>query len=155
MPLSIRRAVPADAEALEALARGLNEHEGDPVEKFTAQAIRRDLFGAAPQAVALLAELDGAPVGFAMFHDAYYNPAAARGLYLSDLFVAAEARRRGVARALMAAVAAEAKAAGRTFVWWTRKAQNDRAGAFYRTLGAVEEPVVAHALHGEAFDRLK
>jgi L-amino acid N-acyltransferase YncA len=89
-----------------------------------------------------------------MFHASYDAPHAARGLYLQDLYVDAAERRHGVGRALMAAVAREARAAGCAFFWWTAKQWNTEALRFYRDLGAISETVVAHALFGEAFDRL-
>ena len=45
----------------------------------------------------------------------------------------------------MAAVAAAAKAEGRTFLWWCSKEWNREAQAFYAGLGAIEETVQAHA----------
>lgn len=152
--LTVRHATIDDADALAALARGLNEHQGDPVGNFDAATVRRDGFGARPCWTALIAEHAGKPVGYAMFHASYDAPHAARGLYLQDLFVRNDARRHGVGRALMAAVAREARAAGCTFFWWTAKQWNTEALDFYRELGATSETVVAHALFGEAFDRL-
>ena len=152
--LSIRRATIDDAEALAALACGLNAHQGDPVGNFTADIVRRDGFGASPCWTALIAERAGRPVGYAMFHAAYDAPHAARGLYLQDLYVRDEERRRGTGRALMAAVAREAREADCVFFWWTAKAWNSEALAFYRRLGAAAETVVAHALFGEALERL-
>ena len=61
------------------------------------------------------------------------------------------ARGHGVARALMVALARLAREEGRTFLWWSSKAWNTGAQAFYRKLGAIEEDVKAHALFGEAF----
>lgn len=152
--LTIRRATIEDAEALARLTRGLNAHQGDPVGNFDAAVARRDGFGDAPCWTALIAERDGLAVGYAMFHPAYDAPHAARGLYLQDLYVDDKERRRGVGRALMAAVAREARRAGCVFFWWTAKQWNSEALAFYRGLGAAAETVVAHALFGEAFDRL-
>ncbi|WP_178130767.1 GNAT family N-acetyltransferase [Reyranella sp. CPCC 100927] len=152
--VSVRRATVDDAEALAELTRGLNAHQGDPVGNFSAAVARRDGFGATPCWTALIAERDGEPVGYAMFHAAYDAPHAARGLYLQDLFVREDARRLGVGRALMAAVAREARQAGCIFFWWTAKQWNTEALAFYRALGATADTVVAHALFGPAFDRL-
>jgi GNAT superfamily N-acetyltransferase len=152
--LSIRRATVEDAEALAELARGLGTHQGDPVGNFSPAVVRRDGFGVAPCWIAIIAERDGQPVGYAMYHSAYDAPHAARGLYLQDLYVREDERRRGTGRALMAAVAREAREAGCIFFWWTAKQWNTDALEFYRSLGAASETVVAHALFGEAFDRL-
>lgn len=154
MTLRIRKAGIDDAAAIARLGTELNEHEGDPVENFTEGAVRRDGFGETPQYEVYLAEVDGAPVAYALFYDTYETGYAARGLYLCDLHVTASARRQGVARTLVAAVARTAQLRGKSFLWWTSRARNRDAQAFYRSLGAVEEPVVAHALTEDAFAAL-
>jgi GNAT superfamily N-acetyltransferase len=154
MPVVVRRATIDDAEAVTALGHALNEHEGDPLEFWTLESVRSQLFGSEPQMIVLIAEVDGRPAGYAGFHEAWDSPHAARGLFLADLYVDEAFRRRGVGRALMAAMSREVKQRGKSFFWWTRKAANERAGAFYRRLGAKEEPVVAHALHGDDLDSL-
>jgi len=152
--VTVRRATVDDAEALAELTRGLNAHQGDPVGNFSAAVARRDGFGDTPCWTAVIAERAGQPVGYAMFHASYDAPHAARGLYLQDLYVREDARRLGVGRALMAAVAREARQAGCVFFWWTAKQWNTEALAFYRALGATADTVVAHALFGTAFDHL-
>lgn len=154
MSLRIRPTSAEDAAAIAALGRELNIHQGDPVEHFTHDAVLRDGFGAEPQFTVLLAELDGVAVGYALFCDAYETGYAARGLYLCDIHVTAAARRKGVGHALITAVAGEAKARGKSFVWWAAKAWNTEAQQFYRSLGAIEEPVVAYALAFDAFEAL-
>ncbi len=154
MPVTVRPAVAEDAPAITALSLELNTHQGDPIEHFTLDAVLRDGFDADPQFHVLLAELDGTPVGYALLTTAYETSFAARGLYLVDILVTASARQHGVGRALMAASAAEAKRRGTTFLWWVSKAWNTDAQAFYRALGAIEEPVVAHALVTERFEEL-
>ena len=154
MTLHIRKADIGDAAVIARLGHELNEHEGDPVEHFTEEAVRRDGFGDDPQYEVYLAELDGAPVAYALFYNTYETAYAARGLYLCDLHVTASARRKGIARALVAAVARTAQARGKSFLWWASRARNHGAQSFYRTLGAIEEPVVAHALTDKAFAEL-
>jgi len=152
--LRIRRALPADAPAVAALGRALNLHLREPDEHFTAEAVLRDGFGAEPQFSVLLAERDGAAVGYLLLHEAYETAYAARGLYVCDIYVAPAARGAGVGRALMAAAAREAKARGRSFLWWAVKPWNADAQAFYQALGARSEPILACALAFEAFEAL-
>lgn len=154
MSLSIRPAQPADIEALARLSRALNHHQGDPDTYFTGDAIARDVFGRTAVAEALLALRDDTPVGYAVFIDAYETAYAARGLFMCDLFVLETERGHGIGRALLAAVARTAKERGLSFVWWTSKTWNVGAHAFYRRMGADDQTVVAHALHGDAFDAL-
>jgi ribosomal protein S18 acetylase RimI-like enzyme len=154
MSFRIRPATPDDAPAIARLARGLNELHRDPLEHFTPEAVLRDGFGPSPCFSVLVADRGGAVVGYALYYDSYEPVYAARGLYLSDIFVDPDARRHGIGRALIAAVAREARGRGATFVGWVSRAWNTEAQAFYRTLGAIEEPVVAHAVAFEAFAAL-
>jgi len=149
--LVIRRAGPRDAAVLARLVHQLNAHQGDPTDRFDACVARRDLLTRTAPARVLLAELDGQPAGYALLMPAYESAHAARGFYVADFFVTEAARARGVGRALMAACADEARRRGTTFLWWVSKAWNVEAQDFYRKLGAVEEPVMAHALTFERF----
>jgi GNAT superfamily N-acetyltransferase len=120
----------------------------------TAEAVRRDGFGEHPEFRVLLAELGGEPVGYALFHPSWSTEVGERGFYLYDLYVREAGRGCGVGRALMRALARLAKEEGRTFLWWSSKEWNKEAQAFYARLNAIEEPVRAHALFGEALQAL-
>lgn len=150
--LRVRLAEHRDAEALVGLVSELNAHEGDPTDRFTLEVCRRDWFGRASSPfVVLLAELDGAAVGYAVLSPDYESGWAMPGWSINDLYVREAARRRGVGRALMAAAAAEGRARGGGYLLWTAQTRNRRARAFYRRLGAAEEQIVAYSLSGEAF----
>jgi GNAT superfamily N-acetyltransferase len=152
---AVRRAQPADAEVLATLGRALNVQQGDPNTYFTVEAVRRDGFAEAPKFEAWVAEVNGQPVGYALVVPAAYETSYAKaGVYVQDVFVAPEARQRGVGRALMAAVAADARRRGLEFVWWVSRAWNTEAHAFFRTLATVEEPVIAFAMFGDEFVKL-
>lgn len=109
--LRVRLAERRDAEALVALVKELNAHEGDPTDRFTLEVCRHDWFGRVSSPfVVLLAELDGAAVGYAVLSPDYESGWAMPGWSINDLYVREAARRRGVGRALMAAAAAEGRA---------------------------------------------
>jgi hypothetical protein len=76
------------------------------------------------------------------------------GLYVQDLYVAPSYRRWGVGRALLAALAAEARTRGLGFLWWASRAWSTEAHAFFRRFATVEEPVLAFATFGEKFEQL-
>lgn len=137
--LRIRPARPEDAGIIAELANALNRYEGRLASPFTAELVRRDGFGPDPAFSALLAEEDGAVVGYAMFHPAYNSDVAARELWLVDLFVVAAVRGRGVGRALLAAVAAEALRRGAATLSWGVRSSNDVARAFYERIGARDD----------------
>lgn len=103
--LSIRRARPADVAAVVRFSRALSREEGDPVRFITAEKLLADGFGRRPEFRAHIADIAGRPVGYAFDHDAYSSCHCERGIHLVDLYVVPPARRRGVARALLTAVA--------------------------------------------------
>lgn len=153
--VSVRPATAADADVVETLVRELNLHEGEPTELTTAETLKRDGLGRPDAAfTVLLAAIAGQPVGYVLYHGTYSTEFAEFGFYIYDLYVTEAARGRGAGRALVAAVARAARDEGRGFVWWNSKAANKEAQAMYRRLGAFEEEVRAHALWGEALDRL-
>ena len=152
--LRIRRAGADDAPLVTRLIEELNAHQHEPLGLVTEEAVRDHGFGEAPEFAVLLAELEGATVGYALFHPTWSTEVGERGIYVYDLFVRDSARGRGVGRALMAAVAGIAKAEGRAFLWWCSKPWNRDAQAFYAGLGAIEEDIKAHAIFGDPFERL-
>lgn len=79
----------------------------------------------------LLAEVDGRPVGLVhyLFHLHCWKPEGV--VYLQDLFTDPDARGRGVARALIAAVCDAGDAAGRPSVYWMTQTHNATARALY------------------------
>jgi GNAT superfamily N-acetyltransferase len=152
--LAIRPARPDEAGLIAAFVAELAAQQGDPTNHISVEAVRRDAFGPSPEFEVLFAELEGAVIGYALYHLSYEPSYAARGVYLCDLYVRAAARRRGIGRALAAAVARRCRELGRSHVWWVAKRWNEPALAFYRSLGAVTSDVIAHALTFEAFEAL-
>lgn len=122
------------------MSAALAAHEGKRRGPFLASRFRREGFGAKAAFRTFVAELDGADVGYALFYPGYDVDTASRGAHLADLFVAKPARRRGVGRALMAAVARECRKAGGAWVAWFAQRDNREARAFYRALGAAQDP---------------
>jgi ribosomal protein S18 acetylase RimI-like enzyme len=104
----------------------------------------------------MLVAVDAAdrPLGYVTLHTTYETEFAARGAYLGDLYVAPAARRQGLGRALVAAAVASVREEGGVFLWWTALRRNAAAHAFYRALGAEDEPIRAFVLAREAFDGL-
>jgi GNAT superfamily N-acetyltransferase len=135
--LTIRAATPDDTATILSFIQDLAEYEKLAHEVVADEpALRATLFGARPAAEVLLAELAGAPVGFALFFPSYSTFLAKPGLYLEDLFVRPAARGRGVGRALMSALARIAVSRDYGRFEWSVLDWNEPALAFYRSLGA-------------------
>jgi ribosomal protein S18 acetylase RimI-like enzyme len=146
----VREAMPADAETIAAFSQALSREEGHEAPALQARHVRDEGFGPDARFRALIAERDGQPVGYALFYRAYDTDHAARGLYLQDLYVMPEARRQRAGRALMAAVARACQADGGCYVFWNAQPANRAGLAFYRAIGAREEPVLTLSLQPEA-----
>jgi GNAT superfamily N-acetyltransferase len=133
----MRFATAADVSTIAALIRGLAEYEklADRV-TLDEGRLREHLFGPHPFAEVLLAEIDGAVVGFALFFPCYSTFHSEPGLYLEDLFVLPEHRGKGHGKALLAAVARVARERGCGRLDWVVLDWNQLALAFYRSLGA-------------------
>ena len=137
-PLSIDPAQPGDADLLVAFVRELAEFERLlPEVKITPADLHRDLFGARPHAEAVVARVNGEPVGFALWFHNYSTFAGRPGLYLEDLFVRPAFRGRGFGEALLRHLAGVAVARGCARFEWAVLDWNEPAIAFYRKLGAV------------------
>lgn len=153
--MKIRQAGTADIPDLILMVDELNAHEGDPLGAMTPEKAARDLIGPDAALGAFVAEVEGVLVGFAFWHAAYETCYAARGGFVTDLYVREAHRGGGVGKALLQAVARASAEAGGEFLWLTSMAQNDRARRFYRRMMDVEEEqVVAYALTGERFSAL-
>ncbi|MBP0463787.1 GNAT family N-acetyltransferase [Roseomonas sp. PWR1] len=149
--MRIRDAGTRDAEALLALMRELNQDQGDPTELLTEAHVARDVI-ADQGTIAVVAEGDdGSLIGYVTAHATYESGHAERGLYVADLYVAPAHRRRGVARALLAAAARRGHAIGARHLWLTAKQGNAVAHAFYRRLGSKGEAVMAFAVVQQDF----
>lgn len=138
MSLVIRNAMRADAALVARFVRELACYERLEHEVVgTVEDIERTLFGEHPAAEVVVAELAGAPVGFALFFPTYSTFLARAGMHLEDLYVTPAARGQGVGRALLAHLAALSVQRGYGRLEWAVLDWNAPAIGFYRELGAV------------------
>jgi GNAT superfamily N-acetyltransferase len=109
-------------------------------EGFTAteQGLREGLFSSRPAAQAIIAFDGNDPVGFAIFFTTFSTFQAETGLYLEDLFVEEKWRSKGVGRKLLAHLANEAILRQCNGITWSVLKWNERAVAFYRSIGAEQ-----------------
>jgi GNAT superfamily N-acetyltransferase len=138
---ALRAASPGDVGALLALMRELAAFERlSQVFVATEADLADALFGPHPAAEALVAERDGALVGYALFFHNYSSFVGRRGLYLEDLYVTPSERGSGLGTRILQRLAALAleRRCGR--FEWTVLDWNQPAIDFYQKLGATVLP---------------
>ena len=139
MALTIRSATRDDVPTILTFIRGLAEYEKllSDVEA-TEERLGTTLFPVQgrPAAECMLAFLDEAPAGFAIFFSNYSTFLAKPGLYLEDLFVTPERRGRGIGKALLLHLAKLANARGCGRMEWSVLDWNQPAIEFYESIGA-------------------
>ncbi len=134
---SIRPAGPEDADLLVNLVHELAVYEKlEQHARATPDDFRRHLFGPRPAAEAAVAEVEGEPVGFALWFSTFSTFRGQPGLYLEDIFVKPGFRGRGIGKGLLAAVARRAVERGCGRLEWSVLDWNTPAIGFYRSMGA-------------------
>jgi GNAT superfamily N-acetyltransferase len=130
--------VAADIDIILQFIRALADYEK------LSHAVRADrdvlaghLFGPRPIAEVLIAEHEGAPIGFALFFHNFSTFEGRPGIYLEDLYVNSEARGLGAGKALLARLAALAVERGCARLEWSVLDWNAPSIAFYKALGAA------------------
>jgi len=106
----------------------------------TEAGLKEALFGARPGAEVVLGWEDAQPVAFALFFHNFSTFLGRKGLYLEDLFVQPDFRRRGYGRALLVHLARVAVERGCGRFEWAVLDWNTPALGFYVALGATVLP---------------
>jgi len=132
---SIRPALPGDCQTLVALIHELSVYERLEA-KVSADDLQHNLFGSRPYAEAMIAEVEGEAVGYALFFHNFSTFRGQPGLYLEDVFVRPSYRGRGIGRAFLESLAKLAMQRGCDRIEWIVLDWNDSAIQFYRSLEA-------------------
>lgn len=133
----IRPARSEDCEAIWRLICELAEYEklehqleGSP------ELIRKHLFGERRYAESLVAEADGAVVGYALFFHNYSTFKTQPGLWLEDLIVTPSRRGNGIGKALLVEVGKIARERKCGRLEWAVIDWNEPAIQLYESMGA-------------------
>lgn len=106
-------------------------------------------------AEALIAEVDAEAVGYAVLSTTFSTFECRPGLWIEDLFVRPERRRRGIGRALLGHIAGLARERGCARLEWSALDWNEPALRFYDEIGATRmEQWRILRLEGDALERL-
>jgi GNAT superfamily N-acetyltransferase len=137
----IRPATPRDVDELLRLIGDLAEYEKlAHMAAGTPPLLHEALFGARPSCEAIVAELGGRSVGFALYFTTFSTFLCKPGVYLEDLFVEPAHRGAGIGKALLRSLAAIAIERDCGRFEWRVLDWNEPSIRFYRSLGATLMP---------------
>ncbi len=134
----IRAATKADVSIILTFIKKLADYEHLSHEVVASEeTLRKTLFGRRRTAEVAIGYFKGEPVGFVLYFHNYSTFLGRPGIYIEDLFVDEEFRRRGFGGALLRYVAglASERRCGR--LEWSVLDWNGPAINFYKKLGAV------------------
>jgi GNAT superfamily N-acetyltransferase len=135
----IRPVEPGDEVELTAMIHELAEFERASEEcTVTESQLRTALFGESPTVQGHIAEEDGQAAAGALWFRNFSTWDGVAGIYLEDLFVRPQFRRRGLARAMLAALARECVENGYTRLSWAVLDWNVNAIALYDAVGGEQ-----------------
>ena len=152
--ISIRDARETDAPFMYDMFRKLAEHVGE-LDSFTSSPgdVTRDGFGEQRHYSALIAEVDGRPLGVSTYFFTYSTYAGRPCLFVLDLIVHEDARGRKLGAALLRRLAAIAVERGCHRIDLHVHRHNDAIG-FYKRIGMRQTAELPFVLSGEALARM-
>ena len=135
---TIRDAVKADVPLIVAFVRNLASYEKleDQCE-VTEDLLAEAMFGPRGNLFGVIAEVDGAPAGFAVYFYNFSTFVGRRGLYLEDVYVDTGFRRHGIGKGIFHYLACKAVVEGCGRFEWAVLNWNAPALKFYKNRGAV------------------
>ncbi len=138
---TLRPAAPADLSAIVGLITELADYEKlSHMVVVTPESLHPHLFGPRPVAEAVVGEVDGRVVAFALFFTNFSTFLGQPGLYLEDLYVQPAHRGTGLGKALLQHLGALAVERGCGRFEWSVLDWNQPAIDFYRAMGAAVMP---------------
>lgn len=156
MDATIARIAPDDVPVLLELIRELArfeklEHEVEATEEILTES----LFGPQPAAGALLARVNGEPAGYAIYFFTFSTFVGRAGIWLEDVYVRPEFRKRGLGLQLIKEVARIGVKRNCGRYEWVALDWNENALEIYRKLGArTMDDWVIHRMNAEELRRL-
>lgn len=150
-PASIRPATPADLPAVMGLIRKKAEFDGCP-EAFqaTPETLSQAWFTDPPRAFVLVADVAGELVGVATYSHTFSTFVGRPGIWLDDLFIRDEFRRRGIGHQLVTELARIAVSGGFGRIEWIVSATNENGLGFYERHHAAISPTSRYARLNQA-----
>lgn len=135
MTVRIDQATLHDIDALAPLFDGYRRFYGKPSDEAGARAFLTERLRLGESLILVARDADGAALGFTQLYPLFSSVRMVRTWLLNDLYVAASARRQGVARVLLEAAMAKARALGAASLSLSTAHDNHAAQALYESLG--------------------
>jgi GNAT superfamily N-acetyltransferase len=138
MTLIIREAVEKDVETIMEFIYALSDHQKSRQYVITdIKTLEDQGFGPDKKFGTLLADIDGATVGYLTYVWNYSTWAGGQYMYVENLFVLEHKRRSGVGAALMQGAKVVCENNGCIHLKWEVESDNENAISFYRKIGAT------------------
>lgn len=145
MTAVVRPVAASDREAWAELYRGYRDFYEKPHDPRVYETVWGWLMDPAHETRALIAEVDGRPVGLGHFRRFARPIDGGHALYLDDLFTAPEARGTGAGGAILQRLAEIARDEGASLVRWITADSNTTARSLYDRV-AKQTPWVTYDL---------
>lgn len=134
--LTFRTAVESDAPLILKFIKALAEYEKMSDDVVATEGLLKEWIFEKKKAEVIFAALDGIEIGFALFFHNFSTFLGRAGIYLEDLFVLPEYRRRGYGKEILREVARIAVERGCGRFEWACLDWNKPSIEFYLSLGA-------------------
>jgi GNAT superfamily N-acetyltransferase len=139
MSFQIRQASVHDLDVLVPLFDGYRQFYKQSSDPARARRFLADRFAHHESLILLASDDHGAGLGFTQLYPMFSSVRTVRSYLLNDLFVVAQARRHGVAKALLIGAADQARALGAASMSLATALDNTAAQALYESLGWQRE----------------
>lgn len=155
MELTFRYAAPEDCGTILHFIRELAIYEDMLDQVMATEELLREWIFKKKRAEVIFACVDGKEVGFALFFHNFSTFLGRAGLYLEDLFVLPEYRKKGYGKAILKRLAQIAVERGCGRLEWACLDWNRPSIDFYFSLGAVPmEEWTTYRVTGETLQKL-
>jgi len=140
MRFEVRQANIHDLDTLVPLFDGYRQFYRQPSDPDRARAFLAERFAHHESLILLARDEHGAGLGFTQLFPLFSSVRTARIYLLNDLFVASDARKHGVGKALLEASTEHARALGAARLWLQTELGNTPAQALYASAGWQRDP---------------
>lgn len=137
--LTIRKTTKNDIRLIYDFINGLALYEKRPEDMTGSEEMLEFMLFEKKIATAIIAEVDGNPVGYAIYYPVFGSFAAKANAHLEDLFIKPEFRRKGLGKEFFFKLLKMLKAEGYSKIEWSCLDWNTPSIEFYKKIGAKQE----------------